>query len=91
MTQVILLNTHSNLRSEAKDAIQKIKKEGLDVHILSGDSRESVEKLGLHLEVPLHCQHPEHSTFMKMKWIKDVQQDASKLAIMVGDGTFAAI
>lgn len=80
------MNTHSIQRAEAKDAIKKIKKEGLEVHILSGDSKESVEKLGDHLEIPLHCQHPEHSTFMKMKWIKDVQQDNKNIAIMVGDG-----
>ena len=35
---VIMLNTHSNLRAEAKDVISKIKKEKLFVHILSGDS-----------------------------------------------------
>lgn len=39
---VVMLNTHSNLRPEAKDVITKIKKEGMFVHILSGDSAESV-------------------------------------------------
>lgn len=72
---MLVLNTHSNLRPEAKNVISKIKKEGLEVHILSGDSAESVEKLGEFLNVPLECQHPEQSTFMKMKWIKDVQNE----------------
>lgn len=35
---VIMLNTHSNLRPEAKDVVTKLKKEGMEVHILSGDS-----------------------------------------------------
>ena len=72
---VIMLNTHSNLRPEALDVITKIKKEDMSVHILSGDSAESVEKLGNYLGIPIECQHPETSTFNKMKWIKDVQED----------------
>ena len=83
---VVMLNTHSNLRPEAKDVIAKIKKERLFVHILSGDSAESVEKLGAYLGIPLECQHPEQSTFNKMKWIKEVQHDDRTLAIMIGDG-----
>ena len=39
---VIMLNTHTNLRPEAKEVITKIKKEKMQVHILSGDSAESV-------------------------------------------------
>jgi soluble P-type ATPase len=40
---------------------------------LSGDSAESVEKIGNFLGIPDECQHPEQSAFMKMKWIKDNQ------------------
>lgn len=39
---VIMLNTHSNLRPEAKDVVAKLRREGLEVHVLSGDSAESV-------------------------------------------------
>lgn len=46
---VIMLNTHSNLRPEAKDVVSKLKKEGMEVHILSGDSAESVRKLAEYL------------------------------------------
>jgi cation transport ATPase len=70
---VIMLNTHSNLRPEAKDVVAKLRKEGMEVHILSGDSSESVDKLGEYLEIPVECLHPEQSAFMKMKWIKDSQ------------------
>jgi len=83
---VIMLNTHANLRPEAKDVIEKIKGENFDVHILSGDSAASVEKLGYFLDIPIECQHPEQSTFMKMKWIKDEQRDGTASAIMIGDG-----
>ena len=85
-SMVVMLNTHSNLRPEARDVISKIKDLNLDVHILSGDSAESVEKLGLFLDIPVECQHPEQSTFMKMKWIKDVQKDGEASTIMIGDG-----
>jgi cation transport ATPase len=47
-----MLNTHSNLRPEAKDVVTKLRKEGMEVHILSGDSAESVSKLGERLEIP---------------------------------------
>ena len=47
-----MLNTHSNLRPEAKDVISKLRKEGMEVHILSGDSSESVDRLGEYLEIP---------------------------------------
>lgn len=40
------LNTHSNLRPEARLIVENLAKLGKQVHILSGDSRESVEKLG---------------------------------------------
>jgi cation transport ATPase len=43
---VMRLNTHSNLRPEAVDVIRKIMIEGQEVHILSGDSKESVLNLG---------------------------------------------
>ena len=57
----------------------------MEVHILSGDSAESVEKLGEYLEIPFECLHPEQSAFMKMKWIKDNQEDGEHV-IMIGDG-----
>lgn len=65
-----MLNTHSNLRPEAKDVVAKLRREGLEVHILSGDSAESVERIGKFLEIPRECLHPEQSAFMKMSWIK---------------------
>lgn len=45
-----------------------------------------MEKLGTFLDIPLECQHPEQSTFMKMKWIKEVQKDGNRASIMIGDG-----
>lgn len=57
----------------------------MEVHILSGDSEQSVAKLGEYLELPDSCLHPEHSAFMKMKWIKEGQKD-NRLVIMIGDG-----
>ena len=60
------------------------------IHILSGDSRESVEELGNALNIPSNCLHPEHSAFMKMEWIKstqkDLETDDAVGVIMVGDG-----
>lgn len=42
----IVINTHSNLRPEAARVIELLLGKKKEVHILSGDSRESVEKLG---------------------------------------------
>ena len=55
---VIALNTHSNLRPEAKDVVSKLQRIGIEVHILSGDSAESVVKLADYLQIPDHCLHP---------------------------------
>lgn len=60
---------------------------GKQVHILSGDSAESVEKLSMLLNIPFDCQHPEQSAIMKMEWIKSLQQDGKKGVMMIGDGT----
>ena len=38
-----------------------------------------------YLKVPDNCLHPEHSAFMKMKWIKDNQAKGDNV-IMIGDG-----
>lgn len=40
------MNTHSNLRPEAAMVIELLMKNKKQVHILSGDSRESVVQLG---------------------------------------------
>ena len=61
------------------------------VHILSGDSKESVIQLGQSLRIPEEYLHPEHSSLMKMQWIKDTQKDLDLDndgigVIMVGDG-----
>jgi P-type E1-E2 ATPase len=45
-----------------------------------------VEKIGNFLGIAEECQHPEQSAFMKMKWIKDNQEEKKKLVIMIGDG-----
>lgn len=57
------------------------------MHILSGDSAESVQKLGILLNIPFNCQHPEQSAIMKMEWIKSIQQDGKRGVMMIGDGT----
>lgn len=85
----MLLNTHSNLRPEALDVIKQLQDMGKEVHILSGDSAESVEKLGVLLNIPTTCQHPEQSAIMKMQWIKSVQVDNTKGVMMIGDGKIA--
>jgi cation transport ATPase len=70
---------------------------GQEVHILSGDSRESVSRLGDELKVPGENLHPEHSAFMKENWIKQTQEGMNedggkgKGVIMVGDGNYALI
>lgn len=59
------MNTHSNLRPEAAQVIELLLGKKKEVHILSGDSKESVEKLGEQLRIPPQFLHPEHSAFMK--------------------------
>ena len=54
----MILNTHSNLRPEAHFAIERLMIEGKEVHILSGDSLQSVEKLGKSLKIPKKNLHP---------------------------------
>jgi P-type E1-E2 ATPase len=83
---VMRLNTHSNLRPEAVDVIRKIMIEGQEVHILSGDSKESVLNLGELLNIPRELLHAEHSSFMKMEWIKKVQELGKDGVMMIGDG-----
>ena len=54
----MVLNTHSDLRPEAADAIKKITEQNIEVHILSGDSRESVEKLANEINIKHENLHP---------------------------------
>ena len=84
------MNTHSNLRPEAAMVIELLMKNKKQVHILSGDSKDSVIQLGHSLRIPEEYLHPEHSSLMKMQWIKDTQQNLEQDdgigVIMVGDG-----
>ena len=71
--------------------IELLMKNKKQVHILSGDSKESVIQLGQSLRIPEEYLHPEHSSLMKMQWIKDTQKDLDLDndgigVIMVGDG-----
>jgi len=78
-----LFELEDTLRKDAKDGIQKIKDLGINITILSGDSKKSV--LQISDEVGIKSWKSDMKPQDKLIWIKE-KQKAGKVVVMVGDG-----
>ncbi len=72
------------LKDNAKEIILKLKKKGIDMHIFTGDKKETAEKLKLSLDHGIDIRS-EMSPEDKEKGIKELKQKGKTVA-MVGDG-----
>jgi Cu2+-exporting ATPase len=71
------------IRENAFEIIQQLKKEGKEVHLLSGDHQNSVKQIADKLQIS-HYQY-EVKPDEKAKYIKQLQSEGKKVA-MTGDG-----
>lgn len=71
------------LRTEAAEAVSLLRKEGLSVHLLSGDQKQAAEEIGKHL--PGCAIHAERLPHEKCEEIGRVKKRGAAVA-MVGDG-----
>jgi len=71
------------LRNDAKVGIAKIQKLGIQITILSGDTKQSVSKIAD--EVKIESWKSDLKPQDKLAWIK-AEQQKGKVVVMVGDG-----
>ena len=71
------------LRNDAKIGIEKIQKLGIEITILSGDTKKSVSKIAD--EVQIENWKSDLKPQDKLNWIKE-NQKKGKVVVMVGDG-----
>lgn len=71
------------LRTESAEAVSLLRKEGLSVHLLSGDQKQAAEEIGKHL--PGCAIHAERLPHEKCEEIGRVRKRGAAVA-MVGDG-----
>jgi heavy metal translocating P-type ATPase len=74
------------VRSDAKDTLREVRNLGIQIHLLSGDSREAVQQLANTLEIPDSAAHSKMSPEGKKEILANHQN-----ALMVGDGANDAV
>jgi P-type Cu2+ transporter len=78
-----VLNIQDKIRPSSKNAIQKLHQQGINIHILSGDTHSAVDRIATDLKIK-HFQ-AEVLPAGKIRYIKDLQAKGEIVA-MVGDG-----
>lgn len=73
------------LRDGAHEAVRRLGERGLEVHVLSGDIPEVVERLAAELNVPPGHARSRCSPLEKAEVVRSAQEPGA-LAAMVGDG-----
>jgi len=71
------------LREDARDVIQELKGRGLDLIMLSGDSKDAVERVAKETGIDDH--HAEMSPNEKLEFVRQ-RIDGGKRIVVVGDG-----
>lgn len=79
---VCALKIRDELKKDAKEIIQKLKKEGIKTIILSGDKKSVVEKLAMQLETDEFYYEKDPVAKLEMIKLLNKNQDV----IMLGDG-----
>jgi Cu+-exporting ATPase len=80
---VALFELEDKIREDAKENLEKLKKMGIEIHILSGDNKDAVQKVAGKLEIAnwKYDFRPED----KLDYIEKYQREG-KNVVMVGDG-----
>ncbi|KAF1920224.1 E1-E2 ATPase-domain-containing protein [Ampelomyces quisqualis] len=97
---VAVFGLQDTLRAEAPETVTRLQKQGLRVHILSGDDDGAVQAVGAQLSVPPSAIRSRCSPGDKQSYIKDLidmplsdKQGKTRrpVVIFVGDGTNDAV
>ncbi len=72
-----------SLRPGVKEDLEKLKKRGLEIYILSGDRREKALAMAKQLDIPASQAQGDMSPVDKAQWIQDHHPEAT---LMIGDG-----
>lgn len=73
------------LKDDSAVAVQRLREQGLAVHILSGDNAATVSHIAQQLGLPEHLAYGNQSPRQKTEFIQQLQQQGATVA-MVGDG-----
>lgn len=75
------------MREEAPAVVTYLQRElKKDVYILSGDAKETVRRVGIHLNIPEENLIGETDAESKKELIKSLKQKTGKEVMMIGDG-----
>jgi Cu2+-exporting ATPase len=75
--------TGEEVRDDAVEAVERLKRRGLDVFILSGDRREKVSAMATRLGLPAEAAQAEMTPEGKAEWVKEMDRGDT---LMIGDG-----
>jgi len=75
----------TEIRSDAQQTIDSFIKQGLKVHLLSGDKEQHVTSMGKRVGIPEHNVRGGQLPEQKLEYIKLIQIDGGRAA-MIGDG-----
>jgi Cu2+-exporting ATPase len=82
---IAILTLNSEIRPEARSAIQYFTDKGIRTHLLSGDHAEQVNAMAVHLGFDQSLVRSRVTPEQKLEYINQLQAEG-KLAVMVGDG-----
>lgn len=74
---------HEDVRDDARDSVDYLRRQKLDTAILSGDAPERVARIAAQLGLPLEQTRAACTPSSKAEWI---EAHAHKSALMIGDG-----
>lgn len=80
---IAVFHFNDSLRDDAKATIKRFKREGIDIHLLSGDRNQVVQSVAASLDIKTAIS--EVSPIDKNAYIKDLIE-SGKTVLMVGDG-----
>lgn len=84
---IIYLDNSANLRPESKNVVSYLQKDlGKEVYILSGDSSETVNRIGRFLEIPSGRLFGNVDAQSKKALLTRLKQNENKDVMMIGDG-----
>lgn len=83
-TRIAIFKFDDQLKTDSKKIIEQLQKNGLALHIFTGDKKEAAQKIADQLGVSVSLR-AEMSPQDKQNGIKDFQKDG-KVVAMIGDG-----
>jgi len=82
----ITLSLIEDLKNNVVQLMNKLRQKGKDIYIMSGDSRENANEIGIQLGIPVENIYAELTPEKKESNILRLTQELGKKVMMVGDG-----